>query len=79
MNLKIEDFHSDTWKRLTKTLEIRLEELRQLNDNPSMNVEQTALIRGGIKELKLILGLAEEASPSSLVSPEELSASSLGQ
>ena len=79
MNLKVEDFRSDTWKRLTQTLEERLEELRQLNDNPSLGVEQTALVRGGIKELKRILGLADEVSPGPLVSPDELSASSPDQ
>lgn len=79
MNLKIEDFRSDTWKRLTQTLENRLEELRQLNDSPAMGVEQTALIRGGIKELKRILSLAEEANLGPLVSPDELSANSPGQ
>lgn len=79
MYMKPEDFRSDVWKRLTKTLEERLEDLRQLNDNPAMGVEQTALIRGGIKEVKKILGLAEEASPGPLVSPDELSAGSPDQ
>jgi hypothetical protein len=74
MTLQLEDFQSKTWKRLTKNLEERLEELRQLNDSPAMGVEQTALIRGGIKELKRILSLADEASLSPPVSPEELSA-----
>jgi L-alanine-DL-glutamate epimerase-like enolase superfamily enzyme len=79
MQMKIEDFRSDTWKRLTQTLEERLEDLRQLNDNPSLGVEQTALIRGGIKELKKILDLAEQASSGPLVSPDELSAGSPDQ
>jgi hypothetical protein len=79
MQMKIEDFRSETWKRLTQTLEERLEELRQLNDNPSLGVEQTALVRGGIKELKRILSLADDASLGPLVSPDELSANSPGQ
>lgn len=70
--LKLEDFRSATWKRLTQTLEERLQELRELNDNPSFSVEKTALIRGGISELKRILSLAEQASLSPAVDPDEL-------
>ena len=70
--LKLEDFRSATWKRLTQTLEDRLQELRELNDNPSFSVEKTAQIRGGISELKRILSLAEQASLSPAVDPDEL-------
>jgi hypothetical protein len=71
--LKYEDFRSATWRRLTQVLEDRLQELRELNDNPSFSAEKTALIRGGISELKRILSLAEQASLSPAVDPEELS------
>lgn len=70
--LKLEDFRSTTWKRLTQTLEERLQELRELNDNPSFGPEKTAQIRGGISELKRILSLAEMASLSPAVDPDEL-------
>jgi hypothetical protein len=70
--LKAEDFRSQTWKRLTQTLEERLEELRELNDSPSFGPEKTALIRGGISEVKRILSLAERASLSPAVDPDEL-------
>lgn len=70
--LKLEDFRSATWKRLTQTLEDRLQELRELNDNPSFGLEKTAQIRGGISELKRILSLAEQASLSPAVDPDEL-------
>lgn len=50
-----------------------MDELRKLNDNPSYGVEQTALIRGGISELNKILSLAEEASLSPAIDPDELS------
>lgn len=70
--LKAEDFRSQTWKRLTQTLEHRLQELRELNDSPSFSAEKTALIRGGINELKRILSLAEQASLSKAVDPDEL-------
>lgn len=70
--LALEDFRSQTWRRLTQTLEERLKELRELNDNPSFGPEKTALIRGGISELKKILSLAEQASLSPAVDPDEL-------
>lgn len=70
--LKPEDFRSTTWKRLTQTLEQRLQELRELNDSPSFGTEKTALFRGGISELKRILSLAEQASLSPAVDPSEL-------
>lgn len=70
--LKPEDFRTPTWKRLTQTLELRLQELRELNDSPSFSAEKTALVRGGISELKRILSLAEQASLSPAVDPDEL-------
>lgn len=73
--LKLEDFRSQTWKRLTQTLEQRLQELRELNDNPSFDETKTAGIRGGITELKRILSLAEQASLSPAVDPNELAQS----
>lgn len=53
-------------------LEERIEDLRQSNDQLSLTVERTAAIRGGIAELKKILSLAEQASLSQAVDPEEL-------
>lgn len=70
--LKKEDFRTQTWKRLTQTLEERIQELRELNDSPSFGTEKTALIRGGISELKRILSLVELASLSPAVDPDEL-------
>lgn len=49
----------------------RIDELRKLNDS-DLTIEKTSLVRGGIKELKKILALAEQASASQAVSPEEL-------
>lgn len=70
--MKPEDFRSATWRRLSQLIETRVDELRQLNDNPSFGIERTALIRGGISELNKILSLAEQASLSPAVDPEEL-------
>ena len=71
--MRLEDFRSATWKRLSKHIQERVDELRKLNDSPSFNAEQTALIRGGISELNKILSLAEEASLSPAIDPDELS------
>lgn len=70
--MKPEDFRSQTWKRLSQVINERVDELRKLNDSPSYGVEQTALIRGGIRELNKILSLADEVSLSPAVDPEEL-------
>ena len=70
--LKPEDFRTQAWKRLSQLIEERVEELRKLNDSPAYGVEQTALIRGGIRELNKILSLADEASLSPAVDPDEL-------
>ncbi len=70
--LKPEDFRTNTWKRLTQTLTDRLQELRELNDSPSFGPEKTAQLRGGIAELKKILALADNASASPAVDPDEL-------
>jgi hypothetical protein len=73
--MRPEDFRSSTWKRLSQHIQDRVDELRKLNDNPSYGPEQTALIRGGISELSKILSLAEEASLSPAVDPDELAQS----
>lgn len=70
--MRPEDFRSATWKRLSKLIQDRVDELRELNDSPSYGIEQTAVIRGGIAELKKILSLAEEASLSPAIDPDEL-------
>jgi hypothetical protein len=70
--MKPEDFRTPTWRRLSQLIDQRVDELRKLNDNPSFGPERTALIRGGISELNKILSLADEASLSPAVDPEEL-------
>lgn len=70
--MRNEDFRTPAWKRLSQHIQDRVDELRKLNDNPSYGPEQTALIRGGISELSKILSLADEASLSPAVDPDEL-------
>jgi len=72
MSLKNEDFRTQTWKRLSTLVDERIDELRKLNDSLSLSPDKTAAIRGGIAELKKILALADEASASPAVSPDEL-------
>lgn len=73
--MKTEDFRTPAWRRLSQHVEQRIDELRELNDSMSYGPEQTAAIRGGIAELKKILSLADEASLSPAVDPEELAQS----
>ena len=63
-HLRIEDFRSETWRRLTKHLQNRLQDLRESNDIPSCDADKTALIRGQIKVVKEILDLADSVSSS---------------
>lgn len=70
--MKLEDFHSPCWKRLSQLVDERIDELRKLNDS-DLSPERTSLVRGGIKELKKILALAEDASAGAAVDPDELS------
>jgi hypothetical protein len=72
MQMKREDFRTPTWKRFSQFVEERIDELRELNDSMSFGPEKTAAIRGGIAELKKILALADEASASQAVDPDEL-------
>lgn len=61
--LIVEDFHTETWKRLTQHLQARLQELRELNDAQA-SPERTSLIRGQIEEVKRMLALAAQAGAS---------------
>jgi hypothetical protein len=70
--MRPEDFRTPAWKRLSQHVNERIDELRKLNDSPSYGPEKTAQIRGGISELKQILALADEASASPAVDPDEL-------
>lgn len=62
--LLLTDFQSATWKRLTQELEEELQRLRELNDVESQDERKTAFLRGQIKQLKKLLGRAEEARQS---------------
>ena len=73
--MRPEDFRTATWKRFSQLVEERIDELRELNDSPSFGPEKTASIRGGINELKRILALADNASASPAVDPDELAQS----
>lgn len=56
------DFTSQAWKRLTKHLQNRLQELRESNDETSLTPDKTAKIRGQIFEVKKLLALSEDSA-----------------
>jgi len=58
----IDDFRTSTWRRLTKHLQTRLQELRELNDSSANSADKTALIRGQISEVKGLLALSPESA-----------------
>ena len=66
-----EDFQTQCWKRLSKLVGERIDELRELNDTMHP-IEKTAGIRGGISELKKILALADSASASDAANPDHI-------
>ena len=70
--LSREDVRSPAWRRLAVMLKARIDELRQANDSPTHGPEQTALIRGGIRELQRILALADNASASPAADPADM-------
>jgi hypothetical protein len=51
------DFGSGVWKDLVAALSERLESLRLRNDNITLDLAQTALLRGEIAGIKYVLGL----------------------
>lgn len=63
-----QDFRTDTWRRFTKHLAARLEELREANDTPASELA-TAAMRGKIAMVKELLALSPD-SASEDVDPE---------
>ncbi len=55
MNLSKTDRLSPVWVAIKAHLESRLERLRLMNDNESLDAIQTAAIRGRIAEVKALL------------------------
>ena len=64
-----DDFKTPTWQRINTLLNGRIDELRRQND-ADLDEQQTAAVRGGIKELKRLLGLAEQRPGSHTARPE---------
>lgn len=55
-----QDIQSHVWRRFTKDLQERLQELREVNDAMA-SPEKTALIRGQISEVKRLLSLSTDS------------------
>lgn len=49
------NYSSSTWKYLANYFSARQEKLHQRNENPTLGIEKTQLIRGQLKEIKLLL------------------------
>lgn len=64
-----DDFKTPTWQRIDALVNKRIEELRRQND-ADLDERKTAEVRGAIKELKKLLGLAEQRPGSHTARPE---------
>ena len=64
-----DDLKTPTWQRIDALLNRRIDELRRQNDS-ELDERQTAAVRGGIKELKRLLSLAEQRPGSHTARPE---------
>lgn len=54
------DFSSSTWRSLSDHLHEELKKLREKNDNPKLNLEETSLIRGRIFQINELLSLPRQ-------------------
>jgi len=54
------DEHSETWIYIADYAKAEIEKLRVKNDSPNNTEVQTAVIRGRIKALKMVLDLTKE-------------------
>lgn len=54
------DTNSSTWIFIRKWAREELEQLRKNNDNSSIDERKTAILRGEIKRLKILLDLDKE-------------------
>lgn len=62
------DLDSQAWHKLERYYVARLADLRAQNDNSTLTVEKTAVLRGRIQEVKDLLALATPA-PVTAVNP----------
>lgn len=54
---------SPLWARLRNHLEDELTSARKRNDNPKLSADDTAALRGEIKQLKAFIALGNEDRP----------------
>ena len=64
------DMYSPTWNFMKDHLNNHLHDLRKKNDNILLPVEKTQVIRGQIKEIKLLLDVLYEKKKSNYIAPE---------
>jgi hypothetical protein len=68
--LDLSDRQSPTWVKLKKHLQDRRDVLRRKNDNPNLDLTQTAVLRGSLREISNLLALGEPG-PGLMVADEE--------
>ena len=64
------DMYSPTWNFMKDHLTTHLHDLRKRNDNVQLTVEKTQVIRGQIKEIKLLLDVLYEKKKSKYIMPK---------
>lgn len=57
MKLEQHEIHSSTWVKLKEYLTERIDAQRKKNDSTDLTDLETAALRGGLRELKLLLAL----------------------
>jgi len=60
MNLSKTEQLSQVWLAIKSHLESRLERLRLMNENESLDAVQTAAMRGRIAEVKALLSIGDD-------------------
>lgn len=53
--MTVEDFRSETWRRFMACVEAEIADLREQNDQPSLDERKTASLRGRIANMKELL------------------------
>ena len=64
------EMYSSTWNFITNHLNHKLLKLRKQNDSTLLSIEKTNVIRGQIKEIKLLIDILYEKKKSIYIEPK---------
>ena len=64
------ELYSPTWNFINSHLNNHLADLRKKNDNTVLSFDKTQVLRGQIKEIKLLLAILHEQTVSKYIEPE---------